>query len=110
MLQWMHHYASLLDFVFLHFENHTFQFLPFSQCSLLLNSEKGHEWAFGVLYQLFKTSCLILNEADYILIPGLYLSGIITGVGSFHGGTRSDDSSGMTFLSAVTVLLTKLYS
>lgn len=53
---------------------------------------------------------LILNEADYILIPGIYLSGIITGVGSFHGGTRSDDSSGMTFLSAVTVLLTKLYS
>lgn len=53
---------------------------------------------------------LILNEADYILIPGIYLSRIITGVGSFHGGTRFDDSSGMTFLSAVTVLLTKLYS
>lgn len=52
----------------------------------------------------------ILNEADYILIPGIYLSRIITEVGSFHGGTRFDDSSGMTFLSAVTVLLTKLYS
>lgn len=53
---------------------------------------------------------LILNEADYILIPGIYLSRIITGVGSFHGGTHFDDSSGMTFMSAVTVLLTKLYS
>lgn len=53
---------------------------------------------------------LILNEADYILIPGIYLSGIITGVGSFHGGARFDGSSGMTFLCAVTVLLTRLYS
>lgn len=53
---------------------------------------------------------VILNKADYILIPGIYLSRIITGVGSFHAGTRFDDSSGMTFLSAVTVLLTKLYS
>lgn len=67
----------------------------------------GHLGLFSNSSKLYD---LILNEADYILIPGIYLSRIITGVGSFHGGTRFDDSSGMTFLSAVTVLLTKLYS
>lgn len=53
---------------------------------------------------------MILNEVDYILIPGIFWSRIITGVGSFDGGICFDDSSGMTFLSGVTVLLTKLYS
>lgn len=72
--------------------------------------KKGLSGHLGFFTNSLRPYDLVLNEADYILIPGIYLSRIITGVGSFHGGTRFDDSSGMTFLSAVTVLLTKLYS
>ena len=64
----------------------------------------------GIFTNSWRPYDLILNEVDYILIPGIFWSRIVTGLGSFGGGLCFDDASGMTFLSAVTILLTKLYS